>query len=146
MEPPLSRLTGGPGEQVPTVTPAGRLAMLHVADTVGLGPWFVHTNEPEYGGPSTTEVGNRVLSGDIAEPVTLIFKLAVLLAAPVEPFAVVVPVVVDAPLTVQVMDTPAATIAGGEGMHDVTVTSAWRPPTVQLATGAEFVQPYCSCT
>ncbi|MEZ5854624.1 MAG: hypothetical protein R3D67_07690 [Hyphomicrobiaceae bacterium] len=74
----------------------------------------------------------------MSEPVVAIDVVAVLLAvtgsfvAPVVPVTVTVPVAVGAPLTVQVMPAPAATVAGGVGVHEV-VRPAGRPDTAQLA-------------
>lgn len=55
------------------------------------------------------------------------------LVAPVVTAAVVVPLVVGVPLTVQLMLFPAGTVAGGEGVHAPTVTPGGKPDMAQLA-------------
>jgi hypothetical protein len=58
------------------------------------------------------------------------------LVAPVETATVVLPDVVGVPDTGQLMLAPAATVAGGVGVHVPTVTPAGKPLTAQVAAVA----------
>ena len=74
----------------------------------------------------------------MSEPVTAIDAAAVLLAelpslvAPVVPVSALTATVVGVPETVQVIEAPAATAAGGTGTHDV-VRPAGKPLIAQAA-------------
>ena len=82
--------------------------------------------------------GRPERSGDMSEPAVALTVLALLLAglpsllAPVVPETDEEPVVVGVPETVQTICAPAATEAGGVGVHDV-VRPAGKPVTAQLA-------------
>ena len=77
----------------------------------------------------------------MSEPVVAIDVAAVLfvalpsLVAPVVPAIGLVATVVGVPETVQVIEAPAATAAGGTGTHDV-VRPAGKPLTAQVAAVA----------
>ena len=65
----------------------------------------------------------------------VLFGILPSLDAPVEPVNVLVPGVVGVPETVQLIEAPGATLAGGVGEQDV-VRPAGSPLTVQLAPTA----------
>ena len=131
---PAATVVGGACVQVPTTTPGGRpeteqVAAVALAVAVAL---FVHLMVPAYAVPTVAVAGRPVKSGTISEAVVVNVAVAVLLAALPSLVAPVVPVNVDepgevgVPETVQVIAPPAATVAGGVGVHDV-LRPAGRP-------------------
>lgn len=143
IEAPAATVAGGAGVHVPTVTPAGRPLVEHVAfvalaDALEL---FVHLIVPEYGTPILAEVGKPLRSTDMSEPVTAIEVVAELLpefesfVAPVVPETLTVPVAVGVPETVQVMTPDGATLVGGVG-EQLVVKPAGRPATAHVAAAA----------
>lgn len=96
------------------------------------------------------DVGNAERSMLMSEPetanacVALLFPAAVApplvsLVAPVTVVTETLPVVVGVPLTAQEMLAPAATVAGGVGVHVPTVTPGGSPAMVQVADVAAAV-------
>jgi hypothetical protein len=145
MLPPGATDVGGTGAQV-NESPAGSPVTAHeaaVAATAGAAA-FLQVNEPVYGTPTVTAVGNPVRLMLMSEPDTATALVAVLLpppdvpplvsfVAPVEAVTVDEPSAVGVPETAQEMLAPAATVAGGVGVHVPTVTPGGRPETEQLA-------------
>ena len=91
-------------------------------------------------------------SGAMSDPTVATALVAVLLpplpvppllslVAPVVTDAVVVPDAVGVPETGQLMLVPAATVAGGSGVHAPTVTPGGKPVTAQVALAALAVEP-----
>ena len=100
---------------------------------------------------ATTAVsGKPDTSGTISDPAVAMALVALLLPpAPVPPLlslvapvvteTVVVPAAAGVPLTGQEILAPAASVAGGAGVHVPTVTPGGKPDTAQLALTAEAV-------
>lgn len=103
---------------------------------------LVQVNVPEYGTPTLAPIGNALKSMLMSEPDTatvceaVLFKPLVSLVAPVVSVTVLLPVVVGVPLTGQEMLAPAASVAGGVGVHAPTVTPAGNPAGEQVAAMA----------
>ena len=149
---PAATVAGGTGVHVPTVSPAGRPAIAHVADVAlaVAAALLVHKIVPEYGEPTVIVVGIPDTSGVISDPTVAIVCVAELLppapvpplvslVAPVVALAVVDPAAVGVPDTGQMMLVPAATLAGGTGEHAPTVTPGGSPETAHVAFAAAAV-------
>jgi hypothetical protein len=140
---PGATLVGGAGTHE-AVRPAGKPVTPHVAAvaaTAGAAA-FEHVKVPVYGTPTLIAVGRVLRSMLMSAPVTATALVAVLLpelvslVAPVATETVEEPGPVGMPATVHEMLAPAATVAGGVGVHVPTVTPGGRPVIAHVALAA----------
>ena len=147
---PAATVAGGVGTQPVTVTPAGRPVTPHdaaVALAVAVA-LFVHVKVPVYGWFRFAVVGRPLRSIDMSEPDVVTAFVAWLLPpdvvpplvsfeAPVVTVTVAAVVDVGVPETVQLIELPLATVAGGVGVQVPTVTPAGRPVMAHVAATAD---------
>jgi hypothetical protein len=143
---PGATVEGGVGAH-DVVKPAGRPVTAHVALVAAMAgaAAFEQVKEPEYGTPTEALVGRPERLMLMSEPDTATAWVAVLLppfasfVAPVATETVDDPVAVGVPETAHEMLAPAATVAGGVGVHAPTVTPGGRPEMAQVALVAPAV-------